>query len=230
MNRDTAAPAVRAWTALALLIILAWDATGLDLPMARLAGSATGFGLRDQWFLVQVMHEGARSASWLVLLSLLAGIRWPWGFLRQLALRERLQLATTVLVSVLAVALLKSASHTSCPWDLQVFGGVARQVSHWSWGLSDGGPGGCFPAGHACAALGYAGGWFALRRSDPRLAHRWLGVALTLGLLLGLGQQLRGAHHMSHTLWSAWICWSLGGVMDRLWHQKEQLLPARAPT
>ena len=33
------------------------------------------------------------------------------------------------------------------------------------------------------------------------------------GLLLGLGQQWRGAHFMSHTLWSAWICWMVGLAM-----------------
>ena len=28
--------------------------------------------------------------------------------------------------------------------------------------------------------------------------------------LLGLAQQMRGAHFMSHTLWTAWLCWTCG--------------------
>jgi membrane-associated PAP2 superfamily phosphatase len=127
---------------------------------------------------------------------------------------SRVQLALTVLASVLAVSLLKQASHTSCPWDLQEFGGMAHYVSHWSWGVRDGGPGGCFPAGHASTAFAYLGGYFVLRRVAPRIALAWLAAALVGGLLLGVTQQLRGAHYMSHTLWSGWVCWTVGLAID----------------
>jgi membrane-associated PAP2 superfamily phosphatase len=162
------------------------------------------------------MHEGARSLSWLLLIALFVAIRWPMGFLRRLQMRERVQLAFTVLACVLAVALVKQASATSCPWDLKVFGGVAHHVSHWSWGVRDGGPGGCFPAGHASAGFAFVGGWFVLRRSSPVAARVWLGCALAAGLLLGLAQQMRGAHYMSHTLWTAWACWTTGFAIDAL--------------
>jgi membrane-associated PAP2 superfamily phosphatase len=204
---------------LTLALLLLWDATGLDLALARMVGTPMGFPWRGNWFLVQVMHEGARSLSWLIVLALFAGIRWPVGILRRLRMRERAQLALTVLTSVLAVSLVKTTSHTSCPWDLQLFGGVARYVSHWSWGVQDGGPGGCFPAGHASAAFAYAGGWFAWRRAAPTVARGWLIGALAAGLLLGLVQQLRGAHYMSHTLWTAWICWTVGFAIDAFVHR-----------
>ena len=48
-------------TLAALAMLLAWDATGGDLALARLAGTPLGFPLRDKGFLVQVMHEGARA-------------------------------------------------------------------------------------------------------------------------------------------------------------------------
>jgi membrane-associated PAP2 superfamily phosphatase len=160
------------------------------------------------------MHEGARDLSWVLVIALFVAIRWPLGFLRRLPTAGRAQLALTVLASVIAVSLLKHASHTSCPWDLQAFGGVARYVSHWSWGIDDGGPGGCFPAGHASAAFAYMGGYFVLRRVSPRIAARWLGVAVVAGLALGVSQQLRGAHYMSHTFWTAWICWTVGFAID----------------
>jgi len=124
------------------------------------------------------------------------------------------QLALTVLGSVIAVSIIKHASHTSCPWDLQEFGGVARYVSHWSWGVGDGGPGGCFPAGHASAAFAYVGGYFVLRRVSSRAAAIWLWTAVAAGLVLGVAQQLRGAHYMSHTLWTAWVCWTVGFAID----------------
>jgi membrane-associated PAP2 superfamily phosphatase len=205
-----------AWTLLALLMLLLWDATGLDLALAGLAGTPTGFPWRDNGFLVHVMHEGARSLSWLLLIVLVAAIRWPVGVLRRLRTRERAQLAFTVLASVLVVSLVKQASATSCPWDLKTFGGLADYVSHWAWGLRDGGPGGCFPAGHASAGFAYVGGWFVLRRASPPAARAWLAGALAGGLLLGLAQQLRGAHYMSHTLWTGWLCWTTGLAVDAL--------------
>ena len=219
-----------AWTLAALLLLLAWDATGLDLALAGLAGTPTGFPLRSNRFLVHGLHEGARALSWLLLIALAAGIRWPWGFLRRLPVRERAQLALTVLAGVAVVALVKQASTTSCPWDLKAFGGVAQHVSHWAWGVRDGGPGGCFPAGHASAGFGFVGGWFVLRRRSAAMARAWLLAALAAGLLLGLGQQLRGAHYMSHTLWTAWLCWTTGFVIDVLLHRRRDRRAAGAAT
>jgi membrane-associated PAP2 superfamily phosphatase len=216
MLRSMLARPPLAWTLLSLLLLLAWDATGLDLALAHLAGTPTGFPWRDNGLLVHVMHEGARSLSWLLLVALFAAIRWPVGVLRRLRMRDRAQLAFTVLAGVLVVSLVKQASTTSCPWDLKAFGGVAHYVSHWAWGVRDGGPGGCFPAGHASAGFAYVAGWFVLRRVSPAAARVWLACALTVGLLLGLAQQQRGAHYMSHTLWTAWLCWTTGFAVDAL--------------
>lgn len=201
-------------TLVALAAVMAWDTTGGDLWLARMAGSAMGFPLRSNPFMVHVMHEGARDLSWVLVIGLFAAIRWPLGLLKRLPTGARAQLALTVLASVIAVSLLKNLSQTSCPWDLQEFGGVARYVSHWSWGVNDGGPGGCFPAGHASAAFAYAGGYFVLRRVSDRAAAVWLGVAVAAGLALGVSQQLRGAHYMSHTLWTGWVCWAVGFAIE----------------
>ncbi len=203
-------------TFLSLALLLAWDASGLDLPMAQLFGQQDGFAWRHSHALVLWMHEVPRFASWALMGVLFAGIWRPVGVLRRLEPRGRVQLAVTVLASVLAVSLVKTHSQTSCPWDLQIFGGMARHVSHWQWGVGDGGPGKCFPAGHASAAFAYMGGWFVFRQRAPRIAVLWLAVALLAGLALGLGQQMRGAHYMSHTLWTAWLCWSVGFALDAL--------------
>ena len=31
---------------------------------------------------------------------------------------------------------------------------------------------------------------------------------------MGLAQQMRGAHFMSHTLWTGWLCWTAGWLFD----------------
>ena len=48
------------WTLGALACVVAWDAAGQDLAFAQVFGSSNGFPMRDQWFFVQVLHEGAR--------------------------------------------------------------------------------------------------------------------------------------------------------------------------
>lgn len=198
-----------------LLVPLLWDFSGLDVWLAYRLGGAESFSLRDTWWLKTVFHEGGRWAAWTVECFLCLFVTWPIGPLRQLPFERRLQLALSALVATSLVAALKSVNLTSCPWDLQIFGGIARYQSHWTgWQLSDGGAGHCFPAGHASAGFGFVGGWFALRRENRSLAVTWLSAALFFGLVLGLAQQLRGAHFMSHTLWTAWTCWMAGWVMD----------------
>ena len=202
-------------------IALAWDVAGLDLPLARLAGSHAGFPWRDHWLLTALLHDGARRLSWLLALLLCLGVWWPLGPLERLPPQRRLQLALSALLAALVVNLLKSGNATSCPWDLREFGGPARYVSHWS-GLPDGGAGHCFPAGHAATGFSFLGGYFAFRGSDLRQARMWLALSLVAGLLLGLAQQWRGAHFMSHTLWSAVACWCTSLVVDFAWQAGAQ--------
>ena len=203
-----------AWTVGALACLLAWDALGQDRALAHAFGTSNGFPLRAQWFFVQVLHEGARRTAWLFLLLLTLGVWWPVGLLRRIDAGERLQLAISTLVALGVVSSLKSLSATSCPWDLAEFGGVARYASHWALGMVDGGGGRCFPAGHASAGFAFVGGYFALRRRQPRAARLWLMASLAAGLVLGGAQQVRGAHFMSHTLWTGWLCWTTGWLCD----------------
>lgn len=198
-----------------LLVLLAWDASDLDMRLASWSGGARGFPLTEHWLLTSGLHEGGRIVSWLLAMWLTLGVWWPVGWLRRLTPRERVQLIATTLIAVLAVSSLKAFSMTSCPWDLAAFGGVARHVSHWSW-LPDGGSGRCFPAGHASSGFAFVGGYFVLRRTSLALARTWLALALFAGFALGVGQQIRGAHFMSHTLWTAWLCWSVAFAIDAL--------------
>jgi membrane-associated PAP2 superfamily phosphatase len=195
-------------TAGAAILFLAWDVSGLDLPMAHWFGGLAGFPLQDNWFLTTILHDGARHLAWCVALLLCLGVWFPIGGLKRLAFSKRLQFALTTLLAVTIVSSLKVLSTTSCPYALSDFGGVAHYTSHWAHLFQyDGGSGGCFPAGHASSGFAFLGGYFAFRGSDKALAKKWLIGATMVGLTLGLAQQLRGAHFMSHTLWTAWICW-----------------------
>lgn len=200
------------WTFSALLMLLAWDALALDLPLAKLSGTLDGFPLRDTWLLSTVLHEGVRRLSWVAMLALILTIWWPVGALRQLSRGERTGMVLGTLAALLAVSALKSTSRTSCPWDLTEFGGAAHYVTHWALGVTDGGGGRCFPAGHASAGFAFIAGYFWLRDKAPGVARLWLLCVMAAGLTLGFAQQLRGAHFMSHTLWTAWVCWTTAAL------------------
>ena len=201
-------------TLVSFLLLVAWDTSGLDLGMAHWFGSASGFGLESHWLWRDLLHDDIRLWPWGLELALLVAIGWPWGRLKQLPRLRRAQLALTTLAALLTVSGIKIQSQTSCPWDLRQFGGVAAYVSHWAWGLRDGGSGGCFPAGHASAGFAFIGGFFAFRHTLPATAWRWFAGAMAAGLIFGLAQQVRGAHYMSHTFWTAWLCWTVAAIAD----------------
>lgn len=204
------------WTLAALFALLTWDFYGGDMALARLAGDASGFALRDHWFLSQVAHDGAKRLSWVIVLGLCAAVWWPVGALRSLSLSRRIELALVPMLVGVGVSMFKGLSPTSCPWDLEVFGGIARHLSHWRF-EADGGSGHCFPGGHAAHGFSMMAGYFVFRDVNLRVAKRWLWGALLAGLLLGLVQQWRGAHFMSHTLWTGWLCWVLLWGTHALW-------------
>lgn len=210
-----------AWLTLAsLALILLWDALsyryGLDTKLAEPWASSSGFTLKNHWLLSNVLHDGARKLAALLKLALLIAIWWPFGILKQLTRTERIWLFFTIVTALLLVSTFKHASASSCPWDMQSFGGKASYVSQWAWGSFDGGPGRCFPAGHASTGFSWVAGYFVLRPHAPRTARRWLLVALSVGFVLGFVQQLRGAHYLSHTLWSAWLCWAWAWLCNLL--------------
>ena len=217
------------WLFAALAVTLLWDASGADLPVMHGLGTAQGFALRNHWLLERVLHEGLRQVCTVILVLMVVWALWPtrwelpaWRWL-QLPRRERLGLVLLVLLSLLAVNLIKVRSLTSCPWELQDFGGPATYVSHWRLWQADGGAGRCFPGGHASSALAFVSvclPWLSpppgevSRRREVGL--RWLLVIVFMGLVAGGVQTLRGAHYPSHTLWTLLVCSSVSVMGWRL--------------
>lgn len=217
-----------AWTLALFALAGLWDLGALDLPLAHWFGTSHGFALRDHWLWTKVLHEGARRIAWVLQLLLLLAVWWPVGVLRSLTRQQRAHMFVAAMISLLVVTVLKNIDSTSCPWDLAEFGGTAIYVSHWQWGRFDGGTGRCFPAGHASAAFCFLPGYFWLREKTPRAARIWLIVTLVAGFTLGLAQQVRGAHYLSHTLWTGWICWTMAALIHGLLEYRKTRR-ARAP-
>lgn len=193
-----------------LATTLLWDLSPLDAWFMHTLGTAQGFALKEHWLLSHWLHDGLRQAMTGGWLLLGAWVLWParGGLPR----RERAAVLLLATLSLLAVNLVKNHSLTSCPWDLQAFGGPAHPVSHWAWGRADGGPGRCFPGGHASSGFAFLAlclPWLdapAGRTRRHTVGWRWLAASLFIGLLAGAVQTLRGAHFPSHTLWTALIC------------------------
>ena len=211
MSMNTSARRDITITLITLTLLLAWDFSGADLPLIRFYADAQGFPYREHWFTRDVLHQGGRLLGFAALGALLVNLWRPWT--PALSRSERWRWVGVTLLCLLLVPALKQLSSTSCPWDLQEFGGVAQQLSHWRYGVADGGGGRCFPSGHAAAAFAFFSGYFFLRPHHPRAARAWLVGVLVVGVAFGWGQMARGAHFASHTMWTAWLCWLLCALL-----------------
>ncbi len=191
----------------------------------RIAGAffdpaAGGFYLKDAPLLARGGHTGLK---WLALLTWLSAVAlaaasWKVEVLR----RWRGPLAffsVTVAVANLTVALLRLASGHSCPWDLNAFGGSASWFSLFDPPGAMPGPGRCWPSGHAGGGYSLLAGYFAFRDRHRALARTALVTALGLGALMSLVQMARGAHFLSHNLWSLWVAWLCCVVSYVVWRR-----------
>ena len=200
-------------TWVALMCLLAWDFSGLDGAVMHQIADHGIFPLRDNCWLEEFLHTRAKQLALVLYIGLWAMRWWPRGVFRQLTRLQRTEIVTGITLSLIAISTLKRFSLTSCPWELQDFGGAAVYVSHWQWGAPDGGSGHCFPGGHVSSALAFVGlalPWLGSGlTAQRRIGRRMLIGVLLAGGVLGITQTLRGAHYPSHTFWTGFICWLL---------------------
>jgi membrane-associated PAP2 superfamily phosphatase len=202
---------VLALAASAALILWLGQSTDVDLRLADLVfDRARGiFPLQHAWFAEQFNHVILKA-----LLSCLAGgavamALWDlwrpnagWAPSRRLGMRVLAMSAISVPVTI---SLLKRASTSHCPWDLERYGGSAPYIRLLELMPAHVDPGHCLPGGHASSALwliALAAFWWP---EQPRKAFGVGALMMAFALGVGLVQQLRGAHFLTHTLWSAWI-------------------------
>ncbi len=171
------------------------------------------WSLKDNWILSSVIHNGGRELS--VMLALGCNLAFLLSFVMDSLRPSRNLWAYLACAPILAagvVSLGKQLSGVACPWSLQLLGGERPYVPLVQQLFSPG-EGACFPAGHASA--GYA--WFALyfvaAEYWPKSRRHILMMVSLLGLVFGFAQQLRGAHFLSHDLWSLVICWSVCALL-----------------
>lgn len=216
-----------ALTAAALGLVAIWEYCGGDLWIINHLAGSNGFTLQNNWWLRVVLHDGLRRASTLAYVLLMIAIWKPRGFLRAATRWQRVEMLVGVTAALLVVNWIKHFSLTSCPWDLAQFGGVAHYVPHWVWGLDDGGPGRCFPSGHASAGFAFfpvaLPFLFASSASTQKHGRTVFYAVLVSGLVCGGAQILRGAHFPSHVLWTSLICWMVAVINSRIFEHAGRL-------
>lgn len=195
----------------ALLILWIGNATNIDVTLADLAfdKATRTFPMQHAWLAEQFNHVILKTAlSALAALIVMLALRdWVrpckgWTISRRLGIRV---VAMSAVLVPSSISLLKQLSSSHCPWDLQRYGGPEPYIRLLEWMPAGIHPGHCMPGGHASSAL-----WLVSIASFWWPHSRRKGIAVALGMLVfgimvGWMQQLRGAHFLTHTLWSAWI-------------------------
>lgn len=204
--------------ALAFLVaIVALELTGADLQIAdwlyRLQGGS--WQLQDAWITNNLIHDQGRNLVGIALLAILLAIALSFVTTSLRAYRgDLIYVLVTALIAVAIVNILKETTHVDCPWDLTRYGGDKLYASLLESVPTNQEPGRCFPAGHASGAYCWLGLFFFARRRFPARQWQVLTVVMATGLVFGVAQQLRGAHFVSHDVWTIFICWMIAALGD----------------
>lgn len=206
-----------ALSALALLALGEWTDIDMQLALASFDPASGAFPLRHAWLTETIGHVVVRDlmtvAGVFVVAACIVDTRMrlfsPWA-------RHRMRLLALCAVAVpLAVSMVKQGSSLACPWDLQAFGGSQpyfRLLDSIPLGATGGH---CWPGGHASSVLWLTGLVFFWLPHHPRRALAVGAGVLLAGLGVGWIQQLRGAHFLSHTLWSMWFACAITALVWR---------------
>ncbi|RVU37030.1 phosphatase PAP2 family protein [Rheinheimera riviphila] len=206
---------------LSLAFVLAYGA-GVDQVLASWFYQLQGgqWQLKQYWLTETLLHQAVRQLNQLVVLSLL--LYWLSQAIagkRSIAQRALGLLLFNLVLCFTSIAVLKKLIPMECPWDLQQFGGTHPFIGLFSPRPASMAANQCFPAGHASIGYSWLASYYFLLVVRPSLAKTGLWCCISLGLLLGFTQQLRGAHFISHDIATAAICWLIASLNVRWFYR-----------
>jgi len=217
-----------------LLLTFLYPYTRLDAWLIQpfYDAHALVFPLKNDGFLENVMHKGLRNLMIVVSLMMLGfwifGLK-IWGVVfksqngshwSKVYHHQFLWIFVAMVISTSTISILKRLSMHSCPWDLLAYGGNQPWIPLFGNLPAAAEMGHCFPGGHASGGFALIAIYFGFRDSLPKLANIGLLLGLLFGFAMGWGQMMRGAHFMSHNLWTAWIVWVILLVQYLVWSPK----------
>lgn len=127
-----------------------------------------------------------------------------------------------MVIATAAISFLKHISNHSCPWSLTLYGGTQPYLELFEALPAGAKPGHCFPGGHASAGFSLMAIYFAYRDTQPKFASTALISGLLAGMVMGWGQMMRGAHFLSHNMWTGWVVWMLLLLLYLLWQPQQR--------
>jgi membrane-associated PAP2 superfamily phosphatase len=193
-----------------MLAALACQYSGLDVALENLFydNQHHSWPYQATWLTQDILHDDAHDVIVLIFIAMLLFFL-ATVFLAKLKHYRRTSgfILLSSLSSVILVGILKDTTHMYTPWDLQQFGGLYPNIRLFDPVMENLPVGHAFPAGHASGGYALLSFYFAARMHQYRYRIHILYAALAAGRLLGIDQQLRGAHMISHDLFTLAICW-----------------------
>jgi membrane-associated PAP2 superfamily phosphatase len=199
------------WLLCAFIVaMLILDIGGGDIWLASKLYALEGstWSLQQHWLTETVLHKGARQVNYLfcsIVLFCTVYFSINWRKNKNLA-NSFIALSLSLISAFALVAYLKAITNIACPWDLSLFGGTEPYIHLLQSRPSYLPYNQCFPAGHASVGYAWAALFYFFRQVAPRWRFIGLATGLSLGLMLGLAQQLRGAHFISHDVTTLVLC------------------------
>lgn len=186
----------------------------LASTLFHLQGGGDHWPLRTAWITESVLHTGGRNLVILMAAIVLLSLVASFFSQRFKSIRRGLvYLFLSALATVMLVRIGKNVTHMFCPWDLRLFGGTHLYVPLFGRAPTGAEVGQCFPAGHSSGGYAWVALYYFFLLYWPQKAKLGLAFGLSLGFVFGVGQQLRGAHFLSHDLWSVTIAWTLASLL-----------------
>jgi membrane-associated PAP2 superfamily phosphatase len=199
-----------------LLMLLVYPHTQLDTRISDLFfdGQLYQFELKKDPVLAGLMHIWLK---WLMVVIASASLLLALLSCRLTSLKAyRLSLLWVfagMVISTAVVSIFKHYSQHDCPLALTLYGGSFPLFDLFTSPPTGAEAGRCSPAGGFALMAFY----FAFIYIKPRFSVLMLWVGLLMGLLMGLAQMMRGAHFLSHVLWSGWVVWMTLLTLYWLW-------------
>ena len=193
---------------------------------------ASEWPLRNNWLIKTVFHDWGQKLS--IFMGVAIFIIFAFScFLKNLKKYSKplLFLFVSSVSGPIIIAILKNSTHIYCPWSLRIFGGDKPYIKLFDAVDSSLSIGHCFPGGHSGGGFAFISLYYFFMLVNPKYRFYGLGAGVFIGSFFGLTQEVRGAHFLSHDIFSLFICWSLTSIIfimffykQLLWKKKEHLV------
>lgn len=211
------------------LLAVISEYTGFDLWLTGhfYAPVSQSWPYKSRFLTTTVLHTGAK--DFMVLIALLNLLAVPITYfipkLRPYS-KHLLYVFVAALTGSLVVGELKSLTHIYTPWELTLFDGDKPYIR-----LFDAVPPGAevgygFPGGHSSGGFAYLDMYFALLVQRHRYQYYALLIPLLLGIIFSATQEVRGAHFLSHDMFSFVICWTSALLWSLVFYGRDVLKSA----